>query len=435
MRRKLRITALFMVGGGLAIAPGCADRLPTFTDPEGFPENLIPTSIEYVLDAEDFLRSAAVYELPTNKDDFPGLVVANDFDGVLNAHVVADLGTFPDTIVYDNAVDSTFSYTSGLVSATIPDTLNVSSPQLSFYLWELVESFEADSVTWERRIDRPGNPVNWTQPGGTRGTLIGVARWDRTTANAVGDSLFWTVPALVMERLANDQAAGLLVTLEGDNERADISRLALQASIRPTARQDTTVTRPIASGEQTFIYTPEAPRPADVLRVGGLRSDRSVLRINLPTVLPGCAPQLTCPTVHPTQVSINRIDLELETVPVTGGYRPLTPGLIAMRQVLQPELGSKAPLGFYINTPLNGTGLPNVASFPNYFEDQFTAGAADRVSLVISGAAAAAYAAEETELAIALLVEPEASRFDVAWFSQRPKLRIIYTLPQTPELP
>ena len=104
-------------------------------------------------------------------------------------------------------------------------------------------------------------------PGGTRGQRIGMARWDREEPS---DSIKRDLPADIVTRLASAEIPGLMVTLLQTNARAQISPLSIRASIRPSVRTDTTVVRVVTPGPHDFIYTPDPPQPADLLRVGGV---------------------------------------------------------------------------------------------------------------------------------------------------------------------
>jgi hypothetical protein len=201
-------------------------------------------------------------------------LVARDFDGSLNAHLLAQFNGFPKTVTVDGAEQPTFSYEPSFVVATLPDTLRASPTQLFFELWTVTQPFDSVNVSWENAIERPGEVVPWTQPGGTRGQLLGTALWNQATAGAGADSLRWSIPAAVVQALADSSLAGLMVVLNTPGARAEISSLVIQANVRPEVR-DTVIVQTVQSLAQTFVLTPEPEQPADLLRIGGLSSDRS----------------------------------------------------------------------------------------------------------------------------------------------------------------
>jgi hypothetical protein len=161
-----------------------------------------------------------------------------------------------------------------------------------------------------------------------------------------------------------------------------------------------------------------------VLRVGGITSDRSYLRLALPEILPTCPdlPVGSCPGIAPAAVTLNRVELILDPLPVTQGFRPLGSFNLSVRRVLEPELGERAILGPLISRdslPIGG----------------FTSAGGAAVVLNVTAAVANAIATGSPDVNLMLLVEPEVSGFGYAWFAQNPRLRFVYTMHQRPQLP
>jgi hypothetical protein len=440
MRRIIRVRSVWALAAGLAIATACTDRMPTLVDADRLPVALEPVTIDFILESGDFLTDVFVLRGTTDVNDSGDLVVAEDFDG-LDAHVLAEFSAFPDTILFPGSTDRSFSYVGGEIRSSIADSLAASSPTLTFLLWQLVEEWDS-TATWTEAVSDPTSRP-WQEAGGTRGELLSVVTWTRADTTAAGDSLVWHVPPLTLETLAEDSTPSFIVTLEDESARAEISPLAIRLMLAPTANPDTVFTRTVLPVHQRFIYSQQEPAPVDLLRVGGLTSDRSLLRIRVPDVLPGCVDG-ACPPVPTNDVTLNRVDLILDPEPVTLGFRPVGPITIIIRQLFEPELGPQAPLG----RPDRGTAVAG---------ERFTLGGGEPVNLIVTGLFAQALAEREAEIrscrersgnegcqaledapidiGLALLVEPEASTFSYAWFDRSPRLRFIYTLRQTPGLP
>jgi hypothetical protein len=408
----------------LGLASGCTDRMPTFTGGDQFPGGLLPTTLQFILQPAEYLRQAVTIGGTTGVGDVRFLLVARDFDGGLDAHMLAEFTNFPDTIVVEGHLDDEFTYLGGRVRGTVVDTAQASAPNLTFYLWTITEPWDT-TATWEHATDGPGGRISWTTPGGSRGDLLGIWHWVRGDT-LVADSLSWPVPGPVVEQLASGELHGLMVTLEDQAARAHLGPLSLEVEILPPFLPDTTVWRTVPVEAQTFVYSPQPPTPAGVLRVGGITSDRSLVRVGLPQALPSCLdPAGTGCSIAPGEVTLNRVDLIFDPVPVTHGFRPTAPMLVYVRQLLEPELGERAPLGY----PVSLNEIPPARFIPGAGEPVvFTGPALTQVVLesITRG---------DPEIGFALQVEPEASTFGYAWFAMNPRLRFIYTLPQRPRLP
>jgi hypothetical protein len=441
MRRILRGRSALAIVAGLIIAPACTDRMPTFADADRLPTALEPVTIEFTLQSGDFLTDVFVVRGTTDVTDSDDLVVALDFDG-LDAHVLAEFSSFPDTIVFTGSEERGFSYVGGEVRSAISDSLAASASTLTFYLWEVAEEWDA-TVTWTEAVGAPESRP-WQEPGGTRGELLSAVTWTRADTTAAGDSLVWALSPEILEMVSENPSPSFMVTMEEEAARAEITPLSVRLMVTPEGNPDTVLTRVVAPVRQTFIYSREEPAPADLLRVGGLTSDRSLLRMQLPDVLPGCLDG-ACPPVATSEVTLNRVDLVLDPEPVTLGFRPVAPITIIARRLFEPELGPQAPLGDVISATdtitagrfISGGGAPVTLVVTRIVGQALAAREAEIRSCQerLGSAGCQALEDKEIEIGVALLVEPEASTFWFAWFDRTPRLRFIYTLRQTPGLP
>lgn len=406
----------------------CGEQIPTLTDADRIPADLIPVTLEHVLGPEEFLLYAIGVRGETDLDDAPGLIVAQDFDGSLNAHSLLKWRPLPDTITF-NGPTVDFFFEGAQVRSSVPDTLAVSADQLDFYLWRVTQPWDS-TVTWTEAMSDPVS-VPWEEPGGTRGELLGIAQWSREADDASADSLVWTLSGNVLDELAAEENPSLMVTLEDANTFAEIGPVDFVFTVRVLEDPDTAIVRTLQRVDQRFIMDQDPPEP-DVLRVGGVTSDRSLLHMRLPPTLPGCESG-ACDPVPLESVTLNRVVLELDPLPVTGGFRPIQNFPIFVRQLLQPELRERAPLGPLIGQ-LRTTG-GDAFSIQMAPPELFLPGNADRSDLRITPLVTNAVQRAESEIGLALVVQPEASLFSYAWFGRTPTLRFVYTLRDPLEIP
>jgi hypothetical protein len=112
----------------------------------------------------------------------------------------------------------------------------------------------------------------------------------------------------------------------------------------------------------------------------------------------------------------------MEPVPVANGFRPVGPAPVSVRRVFDPQFGLQAPLG------------PVVSGYSVPAEGFFVPGGPE-ADFIITGAVAEALVAGKNDFGLALTMEPEASELSYAWFGRNPRLRFVYTLRKSPELP
>ena len=406
---------------------GCENQVPTATGSGGFPAALIPTTIELTLSGDRFVVDADVYTGYVEPRSASYLLVANRFDGALDAHALARFRGFPDSVSYVSGTaartDRNFAYTGARVITRVDSLSSAPRVPVTLQLWSVSQPWDTATVTWERAVDRPGEVVPWQVPGGTRESLLAEATWTPRSTTAP-DTVIWNVDSLAVRRLARGEIAGLLVRSAHQDSRLELSPLTLETSIRPEGRQDTTLVRTIGPSTQTFVLTPGQPEAEGVLTVGGVTGDRTVLRLDLSAQVPTCPPPATgpgCRTVPLREVTLDRVSLLLDPLPVPWGYRPVAPTLIHVRRVLEPELGRLAPLG-------------EILASDTITAAAFLPGATEDLSLLMTGPVQQATASESPTLAVAVMA-PFLGDFGYPWFAASPRLRIIYTVPNRPQLP
>ncbi|CAN5833396.1 hypothetical protein BH23GEM8_BH23GEM8_15790 [soil metagenome] len=406
---------------------GCRDELPTATGEDLFPGGARPSTVDLTLEPEQFVLSSVQQTDFARAADAGYLVVARDFEQELNANALVRFTGFPETVTYTIngalTTEQNFTYQGGqVVTSVVARSSAAVTTQLR--LWELAEPWDTVGVSWTVASGR-ASPTQWSTPGGTRGSMLGQSVWTPGDTTAAADSVRFTVDATAVARMAAAGFNGLVITSETAGARVTLSRVALQTSVRPAAHPDTTIALTIVGGPQTFIFSPEAQNVAGTLRVGGVTGDRAVLGIDLRQQVPGCANPATtpnCPSVSLRNVTINRASLVLSPVRTPGGLRPLVSPSMRIRRVVEPGLGRFAPLGqllFADTVPVARFASPGGAP----------------ISIDLTGPLLLFNATQVEQLSIALLTEPEGGNFGYLYFTDRPRLRIVYTLPLRPSFP
>lgn len=415
----------------LALVAGCEDDLPTATGEDRFPGGARPTTVDIVLPTAAFLLSDTVFDGYTSQREAPYLLVAEDFDGVLDAHALARPTGFPDSVTFTiggvSRTEALFSYAAGRVTAIVNNPVSTSAGPARLQLWTLAQRWDSATVTWDTAGVFAGGVERWVTPGGTVGRLLAETTWTPGDTAAV-DTVTWSVDSLAVAEIARAGAHGLLVRSATPGSRLQLGRLSLETAVRPTSRPDTAIARTIATGPQTFIFTPAPPARGSSYRVGGGQGARTVLALDLDQRVPGCATGEQCAPVPLRDVTLNRAVLLLRPEAIPAGFRPLGPTELRVRRLLEPELGRLAPLGEAFSTD---TISAAVFANPGSAEVEV-----DLTLAIFQVLAADTVPGRPASVAnLALLGEAVARQFGFLSFADRPRLRLVYTLPLRPELP
>ncbi len=412
----------------LPLLLACEDRLPTAIGEDLFPGGVRPTTVELILEPEQYVLSTAQFSGYTDAANAGFLTVAGAFDGALHANALGRFTGFPDSVSY--TVDGTlttveeFTYQGGTVVTVVNPTASA-AVNTRLRLYALEQAWDTAGVSWTAASGRAA-PTPWATPGGTRGALLAEAVWAPGDTAAAADSVRFEVDSLTVARMAAPGFHGLVVTSETDGSRVQLSRMVLQTSVRPAANPDTTIALTFTAGPQTTIHTPTATDVPGTFRFGGITGDRAVIGINLDQQVRSCADPATtpdCPLISLREVTINQASLVLSPVVAPGGLRALQPVPARARRVLEPELGRVAPLGELL--AIADTATARRLATPD--------GAAAALDLT---AAIATFSAQGLErLTLAVLNEPEGAAFGYVYFTDRPRLRIVYTVPLRPTFP
>ncbi|MDQ3388813.1 MAG: hypothetical protein M3483_04845, partial [Gemmatimonadota bacterium] len=420
--------------GLLAASAGCTDDLPTLTGEGLFPGGVRPSTFEAVVPAEEYLRTLGRFSGYTGPRDASFFLLANRFDGVLDAHILSELVDFPRSLSFSFAgtqrTDSVFAFLAGSVTATVDSLASEASGPFQVQVWEVGQDFDVTTATWELAVDTVGARVPWMTPGGTRGALLGEIQLASPTSS--GDTLRVPLDSLALKRIAADGFRGLLVTASGGGARLEVGNVSVQAQVRPQGA-DTIINLRAPAGNATFLFTPEPPVPTTAWQAGGIRSARTLLQLDVGLRVPVCR-RGVCTDVPLREVTLNEVSLLLEPVPVPLGFRPLGRVPIVLRRIVEPELGRQAPLGEIVND----TSAVDRQSGRLVFAGSLFRPDDSIFAIPITSFVRNLLAGDSTNATLALLGESSfspVSTFGVAWFSPAPRLRIVYTVPERPNVP
>lgn len=403
------------------LAAACTDRSPTLLGDDFFPGGR-PTTVQVTLPADSFFRAHgdfAGYPASAGSPNF--LIVADDFEGMLDAHALLRFTRPTETPEYTQGgttrTDSIRAFTAGRLVASIDSAASAAGPGATFRLFELAQTYHAPTVTWELAADTAGAPTQWAEPGGTRGALLAETVYNPAVA---GDSISFALDSAAVERITGADFPGLLVTVSSGS-RVQTAPFVLRTGVHPaTASPDTVLAVNLTGGSQRYIFTPDPPRSAAALEVGGIRSARTLFNLDLSTTVPACAPGgSACGQVPLRDVRLNEVALLFRPVPTPGGFQVLDSIPLILSEIDEPELGGRAPLGGFLQgtltrfSPGDSLLVVPVTDFVQYAVARDTTIAGD----------------------FALVSIPEASTFGVLWLEPTPRLRITYTLPAATRFP
>jgi len=336
------LTAFVAAAAVLAFA-SCTNDTATGLDDDLLP--LRPRTIEVRLPWSQFGVGIDVIGGYGLVSETPSVVLADDYQGQLDARALAAFRYPPDVSVDDTTgvvrIDTAYVPVGGRLLVRI-DTIG----QEDFHIVAglLLDRWDRTSATWEVAVDSVTMSRLWEEPGAGPVVPVGSADW----TPEMGDSLIVPIDSLAVATWADtSQASGLRLELETPGRLVRILELGLEVDARPSVNPDTLVAVETATGNVTFIYSPSPPDPSGGLRVGGVPAWRTVMRLNVPLVLDGppelCA-EVTCPfEIDPSRVNLAAIALTT-TVP-DAGFRPVDTLQLDARGILAPELLPKSPLG------------------------------------------------------------------------------------------
>lgn len=356
-------------------------------------------------------------------------ILANDYDGVLDAHALTRFVPLPDSAqvvpagggvsVWDRAL----TWVGGEYIMVVDTARSSADGDVPVFVHRLLQAWDPLTTSWVFAIDSLAAHVPWVEPGGARGNPVASEVWSlgQDTLRIPLDSA--TVSALAA---APADVQGLLLRIAGAPAQLRVSATSLYADFRGTVRPDTVIRVQIPVSRRTFIHNPRLARAAGTLRVGGSESWRGFLRF-----APGLADQqVSCLvpgvpgscSVRVGDAVINQAELLLQPTAPPAGFAPLAPVPVSAATVLTPAL---VPLA---RSPLEGI-VGTLGSVP---ADLFSAQADTTLALdittflrpLIEGPAEGEAASQW----LALISVPEGAGFGIGAFRGTPRLRLTLTV-------
>jgi hypothetical protein len=423
-----RIIQFGLAAALVAGAAACTDELPML--PGEFPPGAQPVTREVLVPASQFFRVLSSFSGYTRVHAASFLTVAENFEG-LNAHALGRFLRFPAQVTYlrdgVSRTDSLYTIVGGSLVLRVDTTASTTQP-FTLRVFQGVQDYDPGSATWQLAVDTGTVRVPFTEPGGTRGALLGQASRPAGTA---GDSLVFPLTPATLRALTDSTSNGVVITGTEAGTRLRITSFVLRARVRPdSARPDTTFVISAGGTDAVTVYTPEQPEPgAGIVAAGGVLGARTLLEIDVDQRVPGCAPPQACGDVALRDVQLNSVELLLKPVNVPNGFGPLGLLPLNLRRVTEPELGRRAPLGCC--APGDPAGLLDQPVFYNPKTDTLAVIPLTRLVLQT------VFSTDTLPNTFALLSElgPGPPTFGVGFFRGDPLLRIVYTLPARRRLP
>ncbi|HET7230739.1 MAG TPA: hypothetical protein VFJ16_12095 [Longimicrobium sp.] len=417
----------------LLAAAACTDDTPTLAGDPFFPGGGRPVTLEVIVPAAQFLTPGGVFQGYETGRTFPDVVVANQYQGVLNAHAIQDYNV-PDSLTYSQngatKTDTAYSIRSARLVVAVDSLGSLQGAATTLQAYRIAQAYDSVSATWTLAVDSGAVHTPWAQPGGTRGALLGSGSYVRATS----DTVVVPIDTAAARRLRPDSASGLLLATAQAGTRLQLASTVLRLDLKPSnADRDTTITINVAPTANFFIFTPEPALPAGSFSAGGVLAARTLFGLNFDQPLPGCAAPATCPTVRLKDVDLNRVSLLLKPQASPAGFDPLRPVALTLWTVTEPELGRRAPLGHLAIDPQvagnAGSQFTTYTPGDTLVEVPLTLQAQDAVNR------------DTLQLNFALLGQTPpvggftGRTFGLARFDPLPRLRFVYTLQTRPVLP
>lgn len=406
------------------IVAGCGDESPTEVGSDLLGEGL--RTVRVVLDAPEFMVGDTTYDGFGSLNDVLFGMVADDFEGDMDAHLLFRI-VRPFQVTYEDAAgtaqtDSLAAIRGGTLTVVVDSQSSAVGP-ISFEVLELTEEWDRGTVGWDLRVDTSAVAEPWTTPGGTTGSVLATATWQS------GDTLLIPIDSAAAAVWHDTTAArrGGLLRVTTPGERLRIQSLSFAFDVVPE-NADTVLTAGQVSQFVSVASPDSAPGP-DVLRVGGLPVWRSLLHFRPLAELPiPCESTPTSCTVPLSEVEVATANLLLRTRPA-GGHRAERAMRLEGRAVLE---GPGVPL---VRSPLS-RALGQMTETLDV-EDFTGAGAGTEARIPVTGYIQRNVSPpddEEPLLWLALVVAGERTNFGYGEFGSlssaaAPRLELVVTIP------
>ncbi|HSL72289.1 MAG TPA: hypothetical protein VK864_18715 [Longimicrobiales bacterium] len=429
---KLKPTPAALSGLLALVLAACTQEVPTDIGGSLLPSGGVRT-FEVILEPEQFLVFDTAFSGYADAFDARFLVIARDFEGVLDANTLIRFGQKPVSIqVRDSAgavrTDTLPKFAGGDLVIRIDTLRSRGAAEVSVYF--TTEPWDASSATWTTRIDTGSVTLPWQTPGGTRGARIGSVPW-----TAGEDTLIIALDSATVFALTNvaDTTRGTVFTIDNTSVPAGaqlrIAGASLRLPARSTLRPDTTVQVNVEPISTTFIFTPDPPLLGTTPRVSGVPAWRTVLSVidGLEDLMLPCPDGTAGCTFRLGDATLNLADLLLRPTGSPPGFSPEDSIRVQAHPllVLQNVPLSRSPVGVAVGGSRDAIPRTRFSNADNGPE------AAVSVTQLIGPVLAdttSPGSAQRPSRFIALLTNPETFSFGFGTFREGPRLRLILTV-------
>ena len=442
MKRYLVIYGIVSI----SILMGCTEKNPT-SSIDNLVGDLNPRTLEVILPFESFasdIRVIGGYGTPATMGRG---IIAKEFQG-LNSKTLIRFGGYPDSVrIFDStsgieSYDKEFSLIGGRLVLYFDTIQGAGIGPADISVSALQQDWDVRTANWKMAIDTAGDRTDWAQPGGGVTVPIGVGTFDRQFGRGdendtipFNDSLSIAVDSARIAQWADmsDDSRGVLVSLENENRRMVIEAARLRLKLRLSILPDSLIEQTAFIGESSFIYDPmPGPPPVDDLRIGGAPSWRTIISLDIPSVLngpPEVCEVLVCPFyIGRSDAQVNLAELLLTPRETDPAYQLFDSLSVDLRAVINPELLPKSPLSGQLTGAFGTTLKPDF--FSGESDKQIAFPITNVVRDLMLGDSATLANAHNT---IALLVRPEPPALGFASFygpgnTKAPVLRLLLTV-------
>jgi hypothetical protein len=418
--RALLAGALSAAVLGTALA-GCGEELPTEVGSGLLPGGLIRT-VEVTIDPSRYLVWDTAFAGYISPGETGYALIADRFEGALNANALVRFGTLLNSLTVPDAagvstLDTVPVLQGGRLVVGIDTIHSTATGPVHLQVYRSAETWDRLTASWTMRVDTAGTSVAWQQPGGTRGALIGEGFWTPGQ-----DSVTIAMDTIALRAWDDTLEArrGAIIVADEPGARVRANSFGLRLDYEPSFRPDTIVTLTQEAVARTFVYEPQLPTVHDGIRVGGVPSWRTYMRLRerLDTLVVPCPDQPNC-VLPLSAVNITSATLLLEQLQSPPGFTPTDSLRILSTRLLVTE---RVPL---LRTPLG----ENIGLMPGGAPPTPTGVPVEvPVTALIRDLALPPDTVERAAPYLALLPLNEGRVFGFTSFASAPRLRLVLTL-------
>ena len=338
-----------LIAAALFGVVACEETSPTSVDGDLIPVG--PATVEVILPWSEFGSTVETFGGFGSPDDLVAQVVAEDYRGALDSRALVHFTTFPKAATVQDSLgeiraDSSLTYLDGYVVARVDTIRSRTDGAVDMALLSFEQEWHSPSTNWELRVDTFLDRQTWEEPGAEPSTPLSTGRWDPEVSDSVMFPLDSATLSIFNDTIGSRPSARVDMVTPG--AFVEVLSLDLRINVRPSINQDTIVTVSALPERRTFIYSPFPEPDEDGIRIGGAPSWRTVLTLDMPTVLNGpeslCS-QVTCPfALTPRRLNYAAIIVTSEAT-TPEAFQPTDTLLADARPVLVAERLPKSPLG------------------------------------------------------------------------------------------